>query len=325
MKDAKDVIPWKVTDISARPYDDFWSFNPSVHFDGSTWRCVLRCCDYAMPKGVTVRSKSARPTGQQTKNAMVILDPESWKIVQVFKMHEKDGLPRESVAHVGFEDMRIFKTEKGGLQGIAASLHLKRDRKSTDGNSPRQPPEQVLLSFDASYDIVGAQPIRGDGWSGTPQKNWVPFDHVIEPRFLYSIDKGTLFGDRGAVHGQDATARSSMITKESTPAQVTAQELPALSPVVTPREETPAPRQEAKAQEVRRPAALRGSDVRIVRGGRVIVDAHASRPSSRSSSPSHVASSRASGKRVHAHDGRRACADAEVRGSAWRHTVVEGW
>lgn len=45
------------------------------------------------------------------------------------------------------------------------------------GMPQHQPPEQVLLSFDENYDIVEAQPIRGDGWSGTPQKNWVPFDH----------------------------------------------------------------------------------------------------------------------------------------------------
>ena len=63
MKDAKAVIPWKVTDISIRPYDGFWSMNPSIHFDGQLWRCVLRCCDYAMPDGITIRSKHAR-TGQ---------------------------------------------------------------------------------------------------------------------------------------------------------------------------------------------------------------------------------------------------------------------
>src|SRR5271154_3664988 len=100
MKDAKDVIPWAVTDISIRPYDGYWSFNPSIHFDGATWHCVLRCCDYAMPDGVTIRSKTARPTGQQTKNAMVIFDPASWKPISIFKMLEKDDFPRVSTPHV---------------------------------------------------------------------------------------------------------------------------------------------------------------------------------------------------------------------------------
>ena len=42
MKDAKDLFPWKVTDISIRPYEGFWSMNPSIHYDGALWRCTLR-------------------------------------------------------------------------------------------------------------------------------------------------------------------------------------------------------------------------------------------------------------------------------------------
>ena len=133
MKDAKDVIPWKVTDLALRPYEGYWSFNPSIHFDGQLWRCVLRCCDYAMPDGVTIRSKSAGHVGQQTKNAMVILDPTTWRAVEIFKMHELDRLPRESCPHVGYEDMRLFRTDTGGLQGIAASLHLRRERRARRG------------------------------------------------------------------------------------------------------------------------------------------------------------------------------------------------
>ena len=208
MKDAKDLIPWVVTDISIRPYDGYWSMNPSLHFDGQAWRCVLRCCDYAMPNGVTIRSSKAGP-GHQTKNALIVLDPKGWKVVETHKMHERDGHPRVSTPNVGFEDMRIFRTDRGGLQGIAASLHLARDARPAAGGSQHQPPEQVLLTFDDKYDIVGARPIRGDWWSGTPQKNWVPFDDCVEPRFLYSIGRGSLFDDRGAVHGDAAIVRHS--------------------------------------------------------------------------------------------------------------------
>jgi hypothetical protein len=208
MKAAQDFIPWKVTDISIRPYDGYWSMNPSLHFDGELWRCVLRCCDYAMPSGKTIRSSKAGP-GHQSKNAMVIFDPQTWKPIQIFKMHERDDHPRVPCANVGYEDMRIFKTDRGGLQGIAASLHLKRDRISqTEGSVQNQPPEQVLLSFDGEYNIIKAKPIRGDRWSG-PEKNWVPFTDCAEPRFLYSIDKGTMFDDRGAIHGDEAAARPS--------------------------------------------------------------------------------------------------------------------
>jgi hypothetical protein len=177
--------------------------NPSIHFDGQLWRGILRCTDYAMPGGVVIRSRKARPGEAQTKNAMVIFDPARWKPVEIYKMHEHDELPRAPCASVGYEDIRIFRTDKGGLQGIAASLHLRRD-----GRRNRSA-EQVLLSFAANYDIVAARPIRGDGWSGTPQKNWVPFDHCAEPRFLYSICRGTVFNDRGAVRDSEAMVQPS--------------------------------------------------------------------------------------------------------------------
>lgn len=208
MKDAKDLIPWTVTDISIRPYEGYWSMNPSIHFDGQTWRCSLRCTDYAMPDGVTIRSKKAGP-GHQSKNAMIVLDPQGWKVVETRKMHEHDTHPRVACANVGYEDMRIFKTDRGGLQGIAASLHLARDTRPAAGGAQHQPPEQVLLSFDAEYNIVAARPIRGDWWSGTAQKNWVPFDGAAEQRFLYSIGKGTMFDDRGVVHGDAARVKAS--------------------------------------------------------------------------------------------------------------------
>jgi hypothetical protein len=296
VKNAKDLIPWRVTDISVRPYEGYWSFNPSIHFDGALWRCVLRCCDYAMPGGVTIRSKNARPTGQQTKNAMVILDPQSWKPVQVFKMGEKDELPRASTPHVGYEDMRLFKTDKGGLQGIAASLHLKRDRRMVEGGLQHQPPEQVVLSFDENYDIVAARPIRGDGWSGTPQKNWVPFDHCTEPRFLFSIDKGTMFDDRGTVSGDAAKARPSTSVRA---APSPAPRAPAPSPEAPSAPPSapapaPAPAPEAQVRHPTRKTMIRGGDVQIVRGGRIKVDTLSSRPSSRPSShPSSRPASRA--------------------------------
>jgi hypothetical protein len=179
-----------------------WSFNPSIHFDGQQWRCVLRCSDYAMPGGVTIRSAKARPGESRTKNAMVIFDPADWRPVEIYKMKERDDLPRMPSGSVGFEDVRLFRTDRHGLQGIAASLHLRRtDRRD-------QLAEQVLLSFDEEYNVTDAQPIRGD-WSRSPQKNWVPFDHCAEPRFLYAIDKGTLFDDRGELRGRDAVRPSS--------------------------------------------------------------------------------------------------------------------
>ena len=201
VKRADELIPWKVTDISLRPYKEMWSMNPSIHFDGQLWRSVLRCTDYALPGGREIRSDKARPGQSRTKNAMVIFDPASWKPVEIYKMKERDELPRAASGSVGYEDIRLFRTDRHGLQGITAALHLQRsDRRE-------QLAEQVLLWFDEEYNVVEARPIRGS-WSSSSQKNWVPFDHCAEPRFLYAIDKGRLFDERGEL-GVGAIVRPS--------------------------------------------------------------------------------------------------------------------
>lgn len=311
MKAAKDLIPWTVTDISIRPYEHYWSMNPSIHFDGSTWRCVLRCVDYAMPDGRTIRSKKASPGAQQTKNAMVVFDPRSWKPISIHKMHERDDHPRVACGNVGYEDMRLFRTDRGGLQGIAASLHLERDGRPKDGGTRNQPPEQVLVSFDAEYNIVKVRPIRGDWWSGMPQKNWVPFDHAKEQRFLYSIGKGVLFDDRGAIKGDEA-----MVTPSAVGPAIMSLQLPDQAAIQArvqreqlererlererlereerereQRERDERERRERKDRDrdkhdkhdrhadPRRPVVVRGTDAQLMRGRRVMADASTTRPS----------------------------------------------
>ncbi len=191
---ARSWIPWEVTELPVRPFDGFWSFNPSIHFDGDMWRCVLRCADYAMPNGVQIRSDRAKPTHVATRNALVVLDPKTWAPASVRQIRELDGYPRQTACTVtGYEDMRLFRTLHGGLQGIAASLQLGGEK------APRHP-EQVLLTFDAAGDVIRAYPIRGS-WSNSPQKNWVPFDGTDVPTFLYSIERGIVFDAAGPVSG----------------------------------------------------------------------------------------------------------------------------
>jgi len=278
VKDAKDLIPWKVTDLAIRPFSDLWSFNPSICFNGEIWLCVLRCADYCMKNGVTTRSPKSGP-GHQTKNAMVILDPATWQPIKIFKMRELDEHPRTPCANVGYEDMRIFRTDRGDLQGIAASLHLKRDGRPAAGGAQHQPPEQVLLSFDDEYNIVKAQPIRGDRWSG-PQKNWSPFDNCAEPRFLYSIDRGTLFGDRGALRGDDAVVRPS---STATPLSIATPHAVELPPPVEPVQERERLREHSHPKHTDHRTHNQGrGGVQLVRGGgrRVTADTLSSRPSS---------------------------------------------
>jgi len=211
VKSADELIPWKVTDISLRPFKDFFSFNPSIHFDGQLWRCVLRCADYCMQGGETIRSPKAKPGQSRTKNAMIIFDPATWKPIEIYKMKEHDDLPRTPASSLGFEDIRIFRTDRYGLQGIAASLHLQRT------NRRDKLSEQVLLWFDEEYNIIEARPLRGS-WSTMPQKNWVPFDHCAEPRFVYAIDNGTLFDERGELRAGDKVRPSSRVRRQPPPA-----------------------------------------------------------------------------------------------------------
>lgn len=202
---ASSSLPWKVTDISYRPFDGFWSFNPSIHFDGETWRCVLRCADYALPDSVQIRGPYAQPHQAQTHNAMLILDPDGWKPIEIFPMQELDGAPRlERCASRGFEDMRLFQTSDGVLRGIAASLHLTRETRTRANSTP--PPEQVLVDFDDQYNIAAVTPLRGKGWEGKAQKNWVPFNGAAEPRFLYAVERGILMGVDGPINERSAAA-----------------------------------------------------------------------------------------------------------------------
>ena len=213
MRKIEDFLPWEVTLLPIRPFDGMWSFNPSIHFDGVIWRCVLRCADYAMPDGVTVRSSRGRLAGTQTRNALVTLDPHSWEPLVVHEMRELDGLTRVQCANRGYEDVRLFRTSRGGLQGIAASLHL--ERGVVAGAPASQVPEQVLLTLHAdTYDVVDARPIRGAGWSGTPQKNWVPFDHAEEACFLQSIPRGTLFGEHGPLRSSAVEGSTAALTAD---------------------------------------------------------------------------------------------------------------
>jgi hypothetical protein len=210
--DVRQVMPWDVTDLSLRPFPGMWSFNPSIHFDGETWRCSLRCADYAMPDGNVIRGNRASPTQTVTRNVMIELDPDTWQHTAIYEIEEHDNHPRvANCPNVGFEDLRLFMTDTFGLQAIAASLHLdvgheSRTRRSSIDRSIRRPPrkdageahpaEQVILSFDDEYNIADVFPIRGN-WNAKPQKNWSPFDRAHDPRFLYSIERGVVFSHEG--------------------------------------------------------------------------------------------------------------------------------
>ena len=214
--DVRKILPWSVTDLSLRPFPGMWSFNPSIHFDGTTWRCSLRCADYAMPNGVTVRGGLASSAYVRNRNVMVELDPRTWRPTATIEMVEADNHPRiTGCTYLGYADLRLFQTARHGLQAIAASMQLakisaagaptrKKAHRRTGGSHPA---EQTILTLDSEYRIIEARPIRG-GWSGRPQKNWSPFDRADVPRFLYSIDRGLMFSDDGPLTPSGAMVSS---------------------------------------------------------------------------------------------------------------------
>lgn len=245
---AAEIVPWRETRVAVKPYSDMWCFNPSIHFDGETWRMIVRCADYAMPDGIQIRGPNADANGVQTRNVMLHLDPTTLRPVEVFPMRELDGLPRNRAGVRGFEDLRLFHTELWGLQAIACSAHLERHGSLTD----HYPPEQVVLSLDEDdYSIIAAQPIRGEAWSG-PQKNWSPFDQAEEPRFLFSIERGMVFGMHGPIEIEEPVAE---------PEPITPDQLVAAVPAATKRKFGPLPVNGVEYRQVARMQAVEAKQI----------------------------------------------------------------
>jgi len=174
MKYVSDIIPWRLTNISLRPFKGFYSFNPSIHFDGEKWRCVMRNCDYHA-KGGEYAVKNGRII---TRNALVTFNPSTWEPSSLVEMREIDSLQRYPTSEWGYEDMRLF-IAGGKLRGVATTAQLR----------PEPQQEIVLVDFDEDSNICNAEPVRGS-WSNYAQKNWTPYDGTTETRLVYSIDQG---------------------------------------------------------------------------------------------------------------------------------------
>lgn len=192
-----DVLAsWGKKCISVAPFGaGWWSFNPCVHRDPETdrWRVVFRIANYSLPDGVPQLSPEARRGRAQTRNAIGDFDPERLEIVRLREVAELDDRPRApSCTSLGYEDVRLFRTARDGLVAIATSLQLNLEHPSR--------PEIALLRFSDDLDVVDARPLRGP-WSGTAQKNWVPFDGAETVRLLYSIERGVIVDGRCRTSG----------------------------------------------------------------------------------------------------------------------------
>lgn len=204
---AEIVDGWDAFNISIRPFEGFWGFNPSVHYDGDTWRCMIRFADYHAPNGV-IHANKARGGKVTTRNVLVELDPtEAWRPIAMVEILEKDGLPRFPASAAGYEDLRLFRTERDGFCAVATTMQLTGDARQ----------EVVICHFDDAWQIDRVTPIRG-AWSSVPQKNWAPFDGAIGIRLLYSIERGLVFDTKGPI---DPAWRELAAIVEPPPQQVT--------------------------------------------------------------------------------------------------------
>ncbi len=210
------LLPWTTTNVSIRPFGmGWWSFNPSIHHDPTTdtWRCAYRCANYSLPDGVVQLSDEAHHGKARSRNVVAVLDPAGWGVRSLSEVGEFDDLPRvQGCTSLGLEDMRLFRTSRDGICGIATALQynashpnrpemvLCRFRDPDDLGAPASSGSRRDPGRSDAYDVVQAIPIRGP-WDCRPQKNWSPFDDATVPRFLYSIERGVVMGEDGHVAG----------------------------------------------------------------------------------------------------------------------------
>lgn len=193
---ASSILPWSVSDVSVQPFEgDWWSFNPSVHYDlqGQVWRCVFRIANYSLPDGTPRLSTAARAGRAESRNVVATLDPVTWQVVDLTEVRERDDLAKTTrCASMGYEDVRMFRTQTSGLCGVATVLQFNAEHPGR--------PEVALFRFDEEMAIRHTRVLRGP-WSYRAQKNWAPFDGSVDARLLYSIERGVVMDEDGPVDG----------------------------------------------------------------------------------------------------------------------------
>jgi len=158
------------------PAEPFVAANPSVHFDGEKWRCLVRTLNYRIIDGCSYEP----PDGViQTHNVMLELTSDLDEIVRTVPMKDLDSTSRTSFPVHGFEDCRLF-TVGGKLYCTATVCDF-----SYAIFGLR---EIVLLELGGDYAIIRATPLRGQ-WSLLNQKNWMPIETASgkSTKIIYSL------------------------------------------------------------------------------------------------------------------------------------------
>lgn len=97
----------------------WYPFNPSIHVDThGTWRAVVRFANYSIPDGHIIAPKGAC----KTRNVIVELEPDTWRVLDHHEMAELDGNERvPTCASLGYEDVRLFSIVTRDADDLASS------------------------------------------------------------------------------------------------------------------------------------------------------------------------------------------------------------
>lgn len=170
-------------EIDWHPEAPYVAMNPSIHWDGSVLRCIVRTTNYKIVDG-----QYLTPDDNVifTKNMMLELDVDQpWRPTRATLMIDHDHHARSGFPVHGFEDCRLFSFNE--------SLYATATACDFDDNKGSR--EIVLLCIEPgdnvveAYAVRRADPVRGP-WSAHHQKNWMPFASQSGrlPKTVYSCD-----------------------------------------------------------------------------------------------------------------------------------------
>jgi hypothetical protein len=166
---AAEIFGATFKHLAFKPEAPFVASNPSVHFDGKMWRCLVRTLNYHIVDGWSYVPHNGVIC---TQNVMLELTPEL-EIARVVAMADHDQTPRTEYPVHGFEDCRLFRI--GGCFYCTATVC----DFTVEGRR-----EIVLCEIDDNYAITRATPLRGP-WSTQDQKNWMPI--LDSAKIVYSL------------------------------------------------------------------------------------------------------------------------------------------
>lgn len=146
--------------------------NPSVHFDGAQWRCLVRAVNYRIGDG---RYYGYGGDEIRTRNYLLELT-SGLDVERVVEARDCDPTPRSDFPVHGFEDCRlVYLRGKPLATATVCDMNPYGDR------------EIAILEIDPDdYRVRRATPVRGP-WGAHHQKNWMPLVDGDRLRVVYSL------------------------------------------------------------------------------------------------------------------------------------------